>query len=266
MRLQKFVISALALLGISVLPSAAFAVTRLSVQVSTGVDDLRGGNTAFVNLILIDGRVLTEQVLTGSGLAGRSTRTISVIFPETVTATQIRSIRIRHDGSPRSGQPFDTYDNWDLRTLRVNIGEGSIAPFLLLYDSSRDSRPRVVSDGLNLLNRFTGESRQIELFIRAIAREPDFTIEAITPNDEGLSVLVRNIGLGSGRVSRVACTGGSTPSEVLPDAGRSSINAGAAQSFLIPGVPGTRNTCTVYGVDSIGAPEVVTANNVRTRP
>ena len=35
--------------------------------------------------------------------------------------SEIQSITIRHDGSPRAGNPFDGYDNWDLQGIRVAL-------------------------------------------------------------------------------------------------------------------------------------------------
>lgn len=107
------------------LPTGAFAQTHMQVRIATGQDDLRGGNRTFISLVLTNGEVLPEQVLS-SGLGSGSNTTIAVTFPQTVAAAQIRSIRIRHDGNPRSGHPFDTYDNWDLKTLRVDLADPSV--------------------------------------------------------------------------------------------------------------------------------------------
>ena len=104
------------------LSTGAFAQTRVQVQITTGGDDQRGGNRSYISLMLTNGEALPEQLLS-SGLGGGTTRTISVTFPQTVAAAQIRSIRIRYDGNPRSGEPFDHYDNWDLKTLLVNLAD-----------------------------------------------------------------------------------------------------------------------------------------------
>jgi len=245
-------------LGFGSYPSLAFAQTRLLVQTSTGVDDLRGRNTAFINLVLTDGTLLTEQVLSNE-LAGRSTATIRVTFPETISANQIRSIRIRHDGNPRSGEPFDTYDNWDLRTLRVDLANRSFRPISQLYASASDSRPPVVSSGLDLLERFTGELRQIELPIRAIDSEPDFTITGITGSPSGLSVEVRNIGLRSGRVTNLSCSSDTRGINVA--VGRRLAPTDSPLRIRASLVPGRRVTCSISGVDLSGVAEAVTANN-----
>jgi hypothetical protein len=239
-------------------PTLAFAQTRLLVQTSTGVDDLRGGNAAFINLVLTDGTVLSEQVLS-NGLASRSTATIRVTFPETVRATQIRSIRIRDDGNPRSGQLFDNYDNWDLRTLRVDLADSSFRSISTLYASASDSRPPVVSSGLDLLERFTSELRQIELPIRAIDNEPDFTITGITGSPSGLSVALRNIGLGRGRVTNISCSSDTRAINVTVNRRLSPTDSPLGVRVGL--VPGRRVTCSVSGVDSSGRPEAVTANN-----
>lgn len=248
----------LATLSFGCYPTLAFAQTRLLVQTSTGVDDLRGGNAAFINLVLTDGRVLSEQVLS-NGLASRSNATIRVTFPETVSATQIRSIRIRDDGNPRSGHPFDNYDNWDLRTLRVDLTDSSFRIISPLYASASDSRPLVFSSGLDLLERFTDQLRQIDLPIRAINNEPDFTITGITGSPSGLSVDLRNIGLRQGRVTTLSCSSDTRGINVA--VGRMLAPTDSPLRVRVGLVPGRRVTCSVSGIDASGRPEAVTANN-----
>jgi hypothetical protein len=124
------------LLG-SALP--AWADTRLVVQLATGGDDLRGGNAAYISLVRTDGRVT---------------------FPETVGPQDVRSIRIRHDGNPRSGHPFDTYDNWNLSAIQVELVDAACRSTAhRLYVSAGDAGFREV--------RFTGALRQLELAVRA---------------------------------------------------------------------------------------------------
>jgi hypothetical protein len=60
--------------------------------------------------------------------------------------TDVKNVSIRHDGSPRAGQPFDTYDNWDLQVLRVA---------LVLSGGERN----VTNYRGNPLYRFTGAQR-----------------------------------------------------------------------------------------------------------
>ncbi len=149
-----FVLSAF-LLGC---PMRIFAETSLVISIATGSDDLRGGNTAFISFVRTDGREVREQILS-SGEGGGAISTRRVTFPETLNPSDLRSIRIRHDGNPRSGHPFDTYDNWNLSALRVQLVDATCrATWHVLYNSSRDPLFRAV--------RFTGALRQIELPIR----------------------------------------------------------------------------------------------------
>lgn len=239
------------------LSTEVFAQTRIQTQISTG-DDLRGGNTALISLVLVNGtgtvEVLPEQVLS-TGLGGGSNNVISrVTFPRTVTATQIRSIRIRHDGSPRSGNPFDSYDNWDLKTLRVTLEATSTRPAVVLYNSAGDSRVG------GLVARFTGDLRQFDLAIRPIGNEPDFKITGISGSPSGLGVRVANVGLGQGKVTNVTC---SASNRAITSTVNIPVNQGATTSVHVNFAPvrGQRVTCSVSGVDSAGRPETVTANN-----
>jgi hypothetical protein len=133
-------------------PSLALATTFLMVNMTTGADDLRGGNRAYITMVLRDGTVIPERPLvTTRGLAGGSRTGVRAIrFPEDVDLSRIAAFRIRHDGSPRSGHPFDTYDNWDLRAVTITARRSSGAT--VSYRSSGA-----------LVHRFTGESRQVDL-------------------------------------------------------------------------------------------------------
>lgn len=241
--------------GLGCSPTWACAQSRLTVPIGTGGDDLRGGNAAFMSLVLVDGAVLPEQLLS-SGQGGGSNSTSLLNLPRRVAATQIRSIRIRHDGRPRSGHPFDTYDNWDLRTLRVNLREAPSGPFTQLYNSARDS-------GVSgLVVRFTGALQQIDLPIRAIDTEPDFIINRITGSPSGLSVNLSNVGLRPGRVTNVTC---STFGRAITRDTSIVLSPGATAPVPVRFVPAGRVTCSVSGVDSEGRPEAVTANNKFSR-
>src|SRR4051794_95278 len=88
-----FVLSAF-LLGC---PMRVFAETSLVISIATGSDDLRGGNTAFISFVRTDGGEVREQVLS-SGEGGGAISTRRVTFPETLNPSDLRSIRIRHDG------------------------------------------------------------------------------------------------------------------------------------------------------------------------
>jgi hypothetical protein len=129
--------------------------TFLDVQHRTGGDDLRGGNSAYVSMILRDGTVVPERPLVSGpgGLPGGASRATLVRFSRVATsADQVATFRIRHDGNPRSGHPFDTYDNWDLRSMRIVVRTSSGC--VEAYRSPADT---------TLLHRFTGESRTLDL-------------------------------------------------------------------------------------------------------
>lgn len=249
-RIHSYVILVLGFVFSVLLPERSKAQTRLLVTIGTGEDDLRGGNRAFITLVLVDGTVLPEQVLS-TGMAGGSTSTSRIYFSRSVSSHQIRAIRIRHDGNPRSGHPFDTYDNWNLRMLHVQITNFSYTPVTSLYNSANDTRAQN-----GLIERFTGAVRQIDLPIRAINLEPDFIIERINP----ASVTVRNIGPGPGRVTSLTYSRfGSTSiiSTTLPSL-RSMERSTIPWRFVTSG----RVTFTILGVDAEGRPETVTSNNI----
>jgi hypothetical protein len=127
------------------------------VQLTTGSDDLRGdGNNAFITLNLVDGTSTTEMIL-GGGFGQNSVVSKNITFPEAVSLNQIRSVTIRHDGSPRSGHPLDGYDNWDLQRLSVSLANSSFSPVANIYNSASDSRRS------RFVQRFTGGTRQIVL-------------------------------------------------------------------------------------------------------
>lgn len=154
--LSRFATVAIGIVGVSLSSAAAFAVTPISVRLTTGSDDLRGGNSAFIKLNLIDGTSTAERRL-GGGFGQNSVVCRRVIFAETVPLEQIKSITIRHDGAPRPGHPFDTYENWDLQTLSVSQGNSCTQP-ANIYNSANDA-PRE-----SFVQRFTGRIRQIVLF------------------------------------------------------------------------------------------------------
>lgn len=149
--LSRFSAFGLGMIAVGVLSStSALAETNILVRITTGSDDLRGGNNAFITLNLVNGTSTSEASL-GGGFGQNSLVRKRVTFRETVSLDQIRSITIRHDGSPRPNHPFDTYDNWDLQRISVSLNGRNI------YNSVNDrSRSRFV-------HRFTGESRQITL-------------------------------------------------------------------------------------------------------
>ncbi|MCD9185467.1 MAG: hypothetical protein LUM44_03485 [Pyrinomonadaceae bacterium] len=235
-------------LMLGLFPILVNAQTTFTVDAGTGGDDLRGGNTAFLSFVLTSGRTTSEQILS-RGFAGNSNTTgIRVTFPETINETQIRSIRIRHDGNPRSGHPFDTYDNWNLKSLRVLLGGTQI------YTSTRDT------DFLGAQIRFTGALRVADFAIRSLRDEADFTITRIAPGLRGLSVTVSNIGGATGTIVNLRC---STFSRFITTSVGRSLAAGSETFVSISFArPAGIVTCSIQGTNSDGMPETVTANNV----
>ena len=215
----------------------------LSVTLVTGESDLRGGNSAYITVTLVDGVVLPEKVLS-NGQGGGSTETKIVNYSRPISASQIKSFRIRHDGSPRPGNPFDTYDNWDLKTLRIELNGRAV------YHSANDS-----SVGASV-TRFTGELRQIDLPVRSTGNEPDFVIADIVRISDRLSVIVSNIGLQTGKVTNVTCSG---TGRVITSSANLELNPGSSVPVTVSYVPGGTVTCAVTGVDLSGRPETVTA-------
>ncbi len=121
--------------------------STLKVYLATGSDDLRGGNAAFLTVHYKDGSSSFEFAL-GGGYKQNSTKTIPINLRRSVAnVSAIKSITVRHDGSPRAGQPFDSYDNWDLQSIRVAL--------VLPNGEERN----VINLASNPVVRFTGELR-----------------------------------------------------------------------------------------------------------
>lgn len=243
------------IVALAILAFPVLATAQATVNVGTGIDDLRGGNTASMRLILTDGSVIeANRLLTtrNNGFSGNTnSRGIPLRFTGVTDASQIRAVQIIHDGNPRSGEPFDTYDNWDLRSLKIHWG------FSLLYDSARDPR---FFDGVV---RFSGDFRILEIPLRAGADEADFVITGIIGSPRGLMVTVQNIGNGNGIVRRIACsTFGRTTTLDVADG---NLASGASNDFRVSFVPSGRVTCFVAGTNSDGSAETVTTNNVFSR-
>ena len=120
--------------------------SSVKVYLTTGSDDLRGGNNAFMTVNYTDGSSSPEYRLSG-GFGQNSMITKAVTINKTVASvSEIKSITIRHDGSPRAGNPFDFYDNWDLQVLRVAL----VMP---------TAEQNIVNERGNPLIRFTGALR-----------------------------------------------------------------------------------------------------------
>ena len=126
----------------------------IRLYLTTGSDDLRGGNYAFITFNLKDGTSTNEQVI-GSGFEHDSAieKDLPIAYMDLST---IKSITIRHDGSPRPGNIFDTYDNWDLLSLKV-LGITENGEEINIYNSAFDRRRN------RFVHRFTGASRQLTL-------------------------------------------------------------------------------------------------------
>lgn len=137
----------LLILGFILSAHFAHASTVVKVYLTTGSDDLRGGgNLAYITINYADGTTSPEYSL-GGGFANNSATTKSItIAPDITNLNQITSVMIRHNGSPRAGQPFDTYDNWNLQRLRVSFTIGG-------------GEQNFVNESGNPLVRFTGQIR-----------------------------------------------------------------------------------------------------------
>ncbi len=126
---------------------------EISVRMTTGSDDLRGGNNAYLLLNFTDGTP-SEEVCLGGGFGQNSEVTKIVKISGSGNVSDIKSVTLRHDGSPRAGQPFDTYDNWDLQAIML-MTEGD---YLNIYNSRNDRRRN------EFVRRFTGDLRSITLY------------------------------------------------------------------------------------------------------
>lgn len=142
--------------------TAAHAITPIIVKITTGSDDLRGGNSAFISLNLTDGTTTSERLL-GGGFGQNSVVTRRIVFTETIPLSSIRSITIRHDGAPRRDHPFDGYDNWDLQRLSVSLSNNRWQPIANIYNSINDRRSNRNSGRSTFVMRFTGRDRQLNL-------------------------------------------------------------------------------------------------------
>jgi hypothetical protein len=133
---------------------------EILVKLFTGSDDLRGGNNAYIKLNLTNNTSSKEYPLGGGfGQNGNNEVTIKLDGLGSVRLDQIRSVTIRHDGSPRSGQPFDTYDNWDLQAIEVSLidfNDGGNPKNI--YNTVNDRRVR------GNQKRFTGQARTLTLY------------------------------------------------------------------------------------------------------
>ena len=136
---------------------------RIYIVMTTGSDDLRGGNHAFISLNFSDNTSSDEVALTTNSAATGSFGQNGVVsgiwtLSDIEDLSKVTGITIRHDGSPRSGQPFDTYDNWDLKAIRVSALTDDSGPRGANIYNSRNDRAR-----RTFVVRFTGDRRSIVL-------------------------------------------------------------------------------------------------------
>ncbi len=135
----------------------------IHIVLTTGGDDLRGGNSAYISLNFLDGTSSDEISITDntsvSGSFGNNGMIVGdLVVGDVEDLSNVKSITIRHDGSPRKGQPFDTYDNWDLKAIRVSaLTDGSGSRGVNIYNSRNDP------DHRNFVDRFTGDVRTVTL-------------------------------------------------------------------------------------------------------
>jgi hypothetical protein len=133
--------------------------SQINLKITTGSDDLRRNAKVFFQLNFTDGTSSSEFVVhrdggtLGTGFPHDSRKEINIALPSPVNLSNIRSITIRHDGSPRD--IFDTYDNWDLQALQVSLlSRSGISVTSFNIFNSTDRR---------FVTRFTGDNRILTL-------------------------------------------------------------------------------------------------------
>jgi hypothetical protein len=230
------------------------AITLVEVSLRTGSDDLRGGNSAFIAFDLMDG-TRTEERQFSAGDGAYVSRTEEVFFTREFSASDIRAVRIRHDGNPRSGHPFETYDNWNLNRISIRVGGVNA------YNSLRDSKSgAVINDNNILLKRFTGESKTLRLFTQPfVSLESDIYIQSITRSATGeMQVRVGNSGGINGRITKLVCVTYSSEQIKMDER---ILAPGVFTTYLGWARPTSSAlvTCVVTGV-----PETNTSNNRMT--
>ncbi|MFZ4545183.1 MAG: hypothetical protein ACOYOA_14110 [Saprospiraceae bacterium] len=95
--------------------------STMKVNLVTGGDDLRGGNFAYITVNYTDGTTSAEYNI-GGGFANGSSNTKDFPLNRALgSIAEVKNILLRHDGKPRAGNPFDTYDNWDLKSIKVTF-------------------------------------------------------------------------------------------------------------------------------------------------
>jgi hypothetical protein len=143
--------------------TTASSVTDITVNIKSGGDDLREGNSAFIIFNFSDGTSSPEYKL-ANGLRSNTGKSCQIILDKNIrNASEFSSMVIRHDGSPRPGNPFDTYDNWDLQSIKVYF--------------SPDERRIIANQSGNPLVRFSGNTRNFTF--RPLATPPSTTTRSI---------------------------------------------------------------------------------------
>lgn len=120
--------------------NVANAQSVMRVKLTTGGDDLRGGNNAYITVNYSNGTTSKEYLL-GGGFANGATTQKNITLDRLISSiSEISNIIIRHDGSPRAGNPFDTYDNWDLKAINVTFQIGRDDVCFANYSGNPDQR------------------------------------------------------------------------------------------------------------------------------
>lgn len=128
----------------------------IEVNLTTGSDDLRGSNNAVVKFNLRNNTSTREYDL-GGGFGQNSSVQKKITLDYPIDIRQVRSITLRHDGSPRS--TFDTYDNWDLQAVEIAmLDQDNGGEPMAVYNSASDARRS------RFVTRFTGDNRQVILY------------------------------------------------------------------------------------------------------
>jgi hypothetical protein len=96
------------------------------LSIKTGNDGLREGNDAWISFVKTDGTMTSEKNFADIGRRqGAFNSNIGYVLRVPLGATidlkDVASIVIRHDGSPRALNPFDTYDTWDVESIEISV-------------------------------------------------------------------------------------------------------------------------------------------------
>lgn len=158
--------SLLALVG-SIACANAQKGVDMEVNLYTGSDDLRSSNNALLKINFRDNTSSREYNL-GGGF-GQNTNVLKKLTLDfLIDITQVRSVTIRHDGSPKN--VFDTYDNWDLQAVEISLrDEDNGGQPVALYNSASDQRRS------RFVTRFTGDNRSVILYNQFRARQASVT-------------------------------------------------------------------------------------------